>query len=305
MLSYFKRFFDMYVAPQNIFQPTLHPSGTLVTPINPTPSPVTVGVVGVVPTTPTPTMPPTVSSPISTGRARQVGPNIAIVNVSSVVTNEEVAAFTAAMQIQLDRDFAPAWQLTANLTTFPSGAAIPSGSWILYIMDTSDQAGALGYHDLTSDGYPIGKVFAKDDQKYGLSWTVTASHEIVEMLADPYIQNTVFAQTSNTGGTLYSLEVADAVEDDSFGYKINNVLLSDFVYPAWFEDFRAPNSTQFDHMNVVKAPLQLAKGGYIGVFAIPNTGGWTQRLADTVPTRLRLRGEYARANRRGAVPLTT
>ncbi len=304
MLSYFKRFFDTYVAPEISHQPTMHPGGTLITPVNPTPAPVTVSVVGAVPS-PTPTMAPTISSPMSTDRSHQIGPNIAIVNVSSVVTDAEVAAFTAAMQIQLDRDFAPAWQMTANLTAIPTGKAVPSGSWIVYIMDTSDQAGALGYHDLTSDGYPIAKVFAKDDQKYGLSWTVTASHEILETELDPYIQNTVFAQTSNTGGTLFSLEVCDAVEDDSFGYKINGILLSDFVYPAWFEDFRAPNSTQFDHMNVVKAPLQLAKGGYIGVFPIPNTSGWTQRLADTVPTRLRLRGDYARANRRGAVPLTT
>jgi len=49
------------------------------------------------------------------------------------------------------------------------------------ILDDSDQAGALGYHDLTSDGLPIGKVFAASDLKAGTSWTVTASHELLEM----------------------------------------------------------------------------------------------------------------------------
>lgn len=151
-------------------------------------------------------------------------------------------------------------------------------------MDTSDQAGALGYHDLTPAGNPIAKVFAKDDQKYGLSLSVTLSHELLEMLVDPYIQNCVFDQTSDTEGTLYSYEVCDAPEDDSFGYLINGVLVSDFVFPTWFESGRAPNSVRFDFKNVIKAPLTLAPGGYIGKFVVgPNSTGWTQQTAEGPP----------------------
>jgi hypothetical protein len=64
-------------------------------------------------------------------------------------------------------------------------------------------------------------------------------------------------QNSNTAGILYAYEVCDACEDDSFGYQIDNILLSDFVYPSWFESFRAEGSTQFDRMNTIQAPLQL------------------------------------------------
>jgi hypothetical protein len=298
MLSYFKRLLETYlVAP--VVEPTLHPGGTPVpTPLIPMPTvPTTLIVPSIVsPPIIAPPTPP-VSAPVE--RLKNVGPTIALVNVSSVVTNQELSACVAALQIQMDRDFAPAWKTTCNLIMIPSGGTVPPDSWVLYIMDTSDQAGALGYHDLTNEGYPVGKVFAKDDIKYGLSWTVTVSHELVEMVIDPYIQNTVFSQATNTTGTLFAIEVADPCEADQFGYLINGVLVSDFVYPTWFEDFRAPNSTKFDHMHVINAPLQLAAGGYIGVFAIPATTGWTQRLADTVPTRLKLRGAYARTNRRG------
>ena len=48
---------------------------------------------------------------------------------------------------------------------------------------------------------------------------------------------------------LYAYEVCDPCEDDSLGYHIDNILLSDFVYPAWFEGFRTESSTQFDRMN--------------------------------------------------------
>ena len=115
----------------------------------------------------------------------------------------------------------------------PQGTPAPAGTWWLVILDDSDQAGALGYHDLTPDGLPIGKIFAASDLKAGDSWSVTASHELLEMLADPNINLTVFVQDADTTGTLYAYEVCDACEDDSFGYKINsNVLVSDFVYPA-------------------------------------------------------------------------
>lgn len=138
------------------------------------------------------------------------GPTIAIVNISTVISDAQIAAATAALQVQLDRDFAPVWNMTAHLVAIPSGQQPAADAWVIYIMDTSDQAGALGYHDLTPAGNPVGKVFAKDDKKYGLTWTVTLSHELLEMIADPWICNVSFDQKTNTTGTLYAWEVCDA-----------------------------------------------------------------------------------------------
>jgi hypothetical protein len=233
-------------------------------------------------------------------RVETAGPTIAFVNQSTVVSDAQLAQIVAALQIQIDRDFAPIWKLGANLVAIPKGQLPAATDWIMYIMDTSDQAGALGYHDLTPAGYPIGKVFAKDDQKYGSSLSVTISHELVEILVDPYISNCVFSQQTNTTGTLYAFESADPVEDDTFGYLINGILVSDFVFPAWFEEARAPNSTQFDFRNIVHAPFTLAEGGYIGLFQVgPRNTGWTQKTADGVPSKRTLaKGEYSRFKRR-------
>src|SRR6266571_4314023 len=77
-------------------------------------------------------------------------------------------------------------------------------SWWLVILDTSDVADALGYHDFTPAGRPIGKVFAQSDIMDNLEWTVTASHELLEMLADPDIVRTVFVQETNTSGKIYA-----------------------------------------------------------------------------------------------------
>lgn len=88
----------------------------------------------------------------------------------------------AALQFQVTHHFSPAWGITADLNFITKGRVPRKKAWQIVILDNSDQAGALGYHDMTKDGLPIGKVFAKTDQRYGLKWSVTASHEILEML---------------------------------------------------------------------------------------------------------------------------
>lgn len=208
---------------------------------------------------------------------------IAIINASTVITDAEAAPVVTAMQTQVSRDFAPLWGIDATLTYVPKGHPAPAGDWQLALLDNSDQAGALGYHDLTAAGQPLGKIFAKTDQENNLSWTVTASHELLEMMVDPFINLTVFSQSGNTSGRLYAYEVCDACEDDSFGYKIGNILVSDFVLPAWFESWRQPNSTKFDFGNHIHEPFALLSGGYIGYFDVRNGGGWKQLMAESVP----------------------
>ncbi len=215
---------------------------------------------------------------------------ISVINESTVLSDTDVAPVVAALQKQISNDFLPTWGTDAELIIVPKGTQPVSGSWWLTLLDDSDQASALGYHDLTTEGLPIGKVFAASDLKAGTSWTVTASHELLEMLGDPNINLTVFIQNSNTAGILYAYEVCDACEDDSLGYQIDNILVSDFVYPAWFEGFRAEASTQFDRMNKIQNPLQLLAGGYIGTFNVNSGSGWQQMTAEKRPNNLRNRG---------------
>ena len=232
--------------------------------------------------------------------AVRTGPTIAFVNQSTVLTDDQVKTAMSALQIQLDRDFSPVWRMDATLTFVPTGVALSPYLWVMYIMDTSDQAGALGYHETTAMGNPIGRVFAKDDATYGLSWTITTSHELLEMMVDPYIADVAFDQTTNTTGTLYAYEVADPVEDDSHGYVINGVSVSDFVFPAWFEGWREPNSAKFDHHGAVSAPFTMASGGYVSVFDVsPATKGWVQKFAESGPgIRASIKGPYSRMKRR-------
>jgi hypothetical protein len=214
---------------------------------------------------------------------------VAILNATTALSDAQIAPVVPALQVQLNRDFTPIWHISANLTYVPKGQTPKAGSWVLSVLDNSDQAGALGYHDITSTGLPLGKAFAATDLQYGLSWSVTISHELMEMLVDPWINLTVFNQTGNTAGALYSYEVCDACEDDSFAYEIDNIQVSDFVTPAWFEGWRQPKSTTFDFKGHITQPFQLINGGYISYFDVSNGGGWQQQTDDKAPTTLRHR----------------
>lgn len=206
---------------------------------------------------------------------------VVVINESTVLTDDQVQSALPALQKQVHRDFAPVWGIDADITFLSKGSQPPSGSWWLGIFDDSDQAGALGYHDVTNEGLPLGKVFAGTDMKYGANWTVTLSHEMLEMLADPEINLTVFVQPDETTGILYAYEVCDACEADQFGYQIDGITVSDFVYPTWFESFQAGRNVQFCYSKKIRSPFDLLPGGYIGLFDVLRGGGWIQKTAET------------------------
>ncbi len=194
-------------------------------------------------------------------------PVIAITNASTCLTDAQVEAVLPALQKQVSDDFKAYWEQDCTLMFLPKDQPLTGGWWQIVIADNPDQAGALGYHEMTSQGTPLGKVFAKLDLQSGASWTVTLSHELLEMLADPWVNWCATGSDSR----IYALEVCDAVEADELGYTIDGVLVSDFITPAWYEPTCADRLDFKQHVN---KELELVLGGYISVF--DPTGGWTQ-----------------------------
>ena len=197
-------------------------------------------------------------------------PVIAITNASTCLTDAQVEAVLPALQKQVSNNFKAYWELDCTLSFWPNNQPLTRGWWQIVITDNPDQAGALGYHEMTSIGTPLGKVFAKLDLDNGCSWTVTLSHELLEMLADPWINWCAVGGDSK----IYALEVCDAVEADDLGYEIDGVLVSDFVTPSWFE---ATDADCFDFKQHLSRELQLAEGGYISI--LDPKKGWMQITA--------------------------
>jgi hypothetical protein len=202
--------------------------------------------------------------------------NIYVINKSTVVNDDEILSWMPALNKFVDH-VRIYWPRPVKLVWCPASKE-PTLAWKLIFADTSDEAGALGYHDFTPDNRPISYIFAADDLKYGYSPTVTASHEIAEMIADPWISE--LFQTSNT--EFYAKEICDPCEADEFGYTISipgfpNVLVSDFVLPNWF----IPGaSAHYDFRNHISNPLEILRGGYMSVFI--SGQGWHQIYEQSV-----------------------
>jgi len=197
-------------------------------------------------------------------------PVIGITNASTCVTNAQVEAVLPALQKQVSTDFKAYWQEDCTLIFLAKDEPLTNGWWQIVLADTPDQAGALGYHELSSAGTPLGKVFAQFDIRNGFSWTVTLSHELLEILTDPWINWCAIGSDSR----VYALEVCDPVESDELGYEVDGVRMSNFVTPAWFEPTGADRRDFNQHLT---HELEVHAGGYASVFD-PRCG-WTQITA--------------------------
>jgi hypothetical protein len=192
---------------------------------------------------------------VRAAQARRINPvRIACINKAETDLGVPLARLTAALQKCYDKYFLPVWGYPVKL--YNTRKAKPS-DWQFIYFDNADQAGALGYHDLTEKGQPISKIFVKTTLDARQQVSVTACHELFEMVIDP-IAN-LWAQATNR--TEYAYEMCDPVEEDTF--RVDGIAMSNFVHPSWFEPFIHPPGTKFDHLGRLKKAFSMTKGGYV------------------------------------------
>lgn len=203
-------------------------------------------------------------------------PTISVYNQATTPLGFDLGAFVAAMQTYVDTYVWQAWNCGAHLSASTGPVA---GTWGMVFLDTADVQGALAYH--TDEGLPLAKVFVKTTLDAGDSVSVSATHELAEMLVDPGCNSWAM----NTAGVLYTLECCDAVEEASF--KIAGFDMSDFCLPAWFGE----PGMQFSYCKTVTAAFAVASGGYSTTLQAGNmqqTFGSAEKAA-----------RFAREDRRG------
>lgn len=199
-------------------------------------------------------------------------PQPTIVVVDKTVTAKSwgltPAELVETCQKFIDSAFAPRWGTPCQLEL---AADFKPGAWAMALFDVSDQAGVLGYHDLTPEGLPLAKIAVSAVLAAGKQLTVTATHELAEMLVDPGANLIVEGADS----TLYAFEVCDPVEEDTFS--IGAFPVTNFIYPAWFA---AAGGARYvdpdgktDHLGNTKKAFHIPARGYMPIF---KDGAWTQ-----------------------------
>src|SRR5262245_40994185 len=104
---------------------------------------------------------------------------VALVSEIRQVSPSELTRVAAALQEQATRDFGPLWGVRATVNAFARLDDVPLSAWPVLVEADIHEQGAAGVH-LDQDGQPFALV------QYDPAWSLTASHEVLEMLADPF-----------------------------------------------------------------------------------------------------------------------
>jgi hypothetical protein len=216
---------------------------------------------------------------------------VAVVSLTSAVGPRDLMAGAAAIQKQVTRDFSPHWGIAATVSAFDDLDSVPSDYYPVVLFGDADElVGRLefalgperasqlidefdgellsGIHLNAFTRQPFALVAATD------TWTVTVSHEVLELIADPY-GNHLIAAAHPTDPELrvnYLVEVCDPCL--STWYPVNGLPVSDFYTPRYFDPVRT-DGTLYSFTGEIEYPLQVLDGGYV-TFVDPGDSGLYQ-----------------------------
>ena len=141
----------------------------------------------------------------------------------------------------------------------------------MIVRDDIGFPGAAGIH-LDANKQPFALI------QHSNSWSLTASHEAVEMMVDPFGDRLIAGPSlkEDQGRVEYLVEVADPSEAAEFGYTINGILMSDFYGPRFFDPMKA-DGTRYSFTGAITEPRQVLRGGYIS-WLEPRSEHWWQLL---------------------------
>jgi hypothetical protein len=219
---------------------------------------------------------------------------IAVINESTLVTNEDVRKMTGAIQKQMSWHVCPAWNSKSiSVTFYADKLKIPASAWIVTVLDSATVAGALGYHSLDNDkvdGFvfvkPVldsgGVVLHDPHNNQNTSVASVLSHEICEMFGDRFANFWADGPTIAQGSE-YALELGDPVEGDSYDIILNDgtpVSVSNFILPVWFDPQATAEDAPFDYLKKLTKPFSMTKGGYM---IVAKAGAVSQVFGEHMP----------------------
>ncbi len=196
--------------------------------------------------------------------------HIAIVSQTSLASHETVMDVAGAVQRQIERDFSPMWGVSATVEPMSRLDQVPAGYWPIVLRDDLPGPNVLGLH-LDDNGQPLSLIQASN------VWSLTASHEALEMLADPYGNRLIPGGSLRPGQGIadFLVEVADPVQSVANAYSVNGILVSDFVTPEYFQHPAPVAGASYSFTGAVQRPRDVADGGSV-TWREPHSGHWWQ-----------------------------
>jgi hypothetical protein len=188
------------------------------------------------------------------------------------ISDRQILHAIPAWQHAVNVDFARYWHTTRFQLVFIGTRKAPVGGMQATFVGKGPVKGALAYHWVDGNAPSI-TVYAGTGDYYGYSNSVSFTHELFELAADPVTslvnqgwpydyywlegKDMTIRMAPQFGVYGWFNEVCDPVEADY--YLIGDVKISDFITPSWFND---GVGQRYDFMGVAKQPFWIRPGGY-------------------------------------------
>jgi hypothetical protein len=197
-----------------------------------------------------------------------------------------------------------------NVVLLPKGQLPTTGEWLIELLDTCDQPGALGYHENqkfdsasagprkaskrssrglaihpeTGDPVPLAKIGVQTSKQDGVQPSEVVSHEFIEMLVDPnvYDEALIRKYLDSASRRWYIGEACDAAQGRGYDVGVTRktgIIVADFCYPGWWKQPQTRPYTTFGEEAGIAPrldPFALAGGGYMSVAPESEPSNWTQ-----------------------------
>jgi len=164
-----------------------------------------------------------------------ISPGIAVRNRTTSISDDQLRTIVGAVQVQVDRDFYPIWLTRADIRFVDSDSDVGT-MWQVSVVDAVPGGFQESEHSFDiAAGKPFATVYATTN--HPLSTAI--SHEILEMLANPWLGRASVVADSSPG-VLFDVvyvEVCDPVAWYTYPVDPEHgdfTQVSDFVMPAWF-----------------------------------------------------------------------
>jgi hypothetical protein len=228
--------------------------------------------------------------------------HVAVVSLTTDVSTRSLLQATAAVQKQITRDFVPYWGHRATVAAFDDLSSVPSDYRpVVLFGDTNELVGKLefaigaqqatqliddferdrlsGLHLNTFTREPFALVEASD------IWSVTLSHEILEMIADPFGNHLIAAAhpLDPRQRVKYLVEICDPCQ--AMWYPVNGVPVSDFYTPRFFDPVQVDRS-RYSYTGAIELPLQILEGGFLSWIDPSDSGLYQLGAGQTEPVLL-------------------
>lgn len=193
---------------------------------------------------------------------------IAIINQSSLVSDDQIVLMTRAVQSQVSLHLLPAFNLkTTTLKFFSDITKIPGHAWVICFANDNANDSQLQKDFQNNNDLVNSFIYCQTLIDNNESISATLSREVCEMITNRF-SNIWMTGPMTLSGSEYAYNICEPVAKDEYTITVDGIgiKVANFVFPSFFNMNAAkPENMPFDYLKLLSAPFTTTDGGVLTI----------------------------------------